>query len=221
MTGQVTAISCSTLPYSTWSAGECVVQCYIQDECRVAFRNCTDSKCGCDLCQGVQAIDFTKDDTFFLNGLVLAQNVNVPPFTYWLLPGGLSIGQVIRVRVVLAAHQTRLALTHSNGDLALNMHIKFNPNSVTRHSRTNNVRSHSEEYVPFFNFTVEQDIEIVYLVEPDKFVVYFERAEFFSYEYRTTDLESIEKFSVNAAGGDSPTGTLSGSEAIVKYLFVS
>ena len=91
MTGRIQGISCTNLSQFSLTAGQCILRCYYLDQCRVAFVQCQDLGCTCTMCQGVLAIDFTQlDQKFYLKGRVLGENVTIPPYRRWDIPGWAS-----------------------------------------------------------------------------------------------------------------------------------
>ncbi|GFR77041.1 galectin [Elysia marginata] len=202
MTGEVTGITCANFSLADTTIGQCVLQCHIRDDCRVAYQSCEESSCDCVLCHGVHAIDFTRHDTtFYLKGSTVVTDAAVPPYQKWSIPGGgLSVGRVIRVRTVLSSKKLNLILAQSNRDIALLIITDLTSQTVLRQNRVGSRYGHAENNVPYFNFTAGQEVEVVVIVREDKYLVYFDSLEFFSFAHRNSDLETIVFFEVNGSG---------------------
>ena len=212
MVGKIQGISCINFSNFSWAAGQCILHCYHLNKCRVAFLQCQDLECACILCQGVHAIDFTKvDKKFYLKGQVLGENLSLPPYRRWNIPdGNLEVGQVIIARVVLATTNTKLFLTYLNLDIALFIQIKVGSRTVARSTRINWQFSPQETEVPYFNFTVGQEIEVVYVIRSDEYWVYFDKTIFFTYHHQIS-LEAVVFFEATAIG----------SMGVISYAFIS
>ena len=202
MTGRVTGISCLEYSYAAMTFLQCALKCYRQAQCRVAYLKCENSSCICVLCPGVEEIDFSVGyETFFLKGRVLAKNATIPPDQRETIPGGLSVGQVIVAKLVLASEYTALRFDLPNGDIAFAMSIRVGYSPVIRNTFRNGQWGLQESSKPHFNFTSGQEVEIVCIITQVGYKVYIDKILFFTYQHRLQiNLATIQYVVIDAGG---------------------
>ncbi|GFR85186.1 hypothetical protein ElyMa_000689900 [Elysia marginata] len=139
LVGEVNGTTCTTWSSDDVTIAHCVLQCHILADCRVAYQSCEGRSCHCVLCRGVDAIDFARlDKQFYLKGTEVAADVTFPPDLNWDLPGGgLSVGRVIRVRVVLPKERLDLVLSDSHSNNAFVIRMNMFTKGIRRNSKIN------------------------------------------------------------------------------------
>ncbi|GFO46546.1 galectin [Plakobranchus ocellatus] len=202
--GNVTGISCQEDHTPNMTSSRCVLLCHAALGCRAAVAVCSSSACFCTHCADIFNIDFEAVGVeSHLKGRIFAEYLAFPPGRLIPIPNGLSVGQVIRVRVKLASYSTRLLLlTQENANIAFSMAFRFYSKSIVRNSYIKGWGP-EERSKPHFNFSPGQEIEVLYIVKSTEYVVYINSENFFAFEHRVHDLHSIKNIqidSMNSAG---------------------
>ncbi|KAK3726245.1 hypothetical protein RRG08_033409 [Elysia crispata] len=200
MSGEVTATSCVEYIAVDMTVGRCALLCHFQVECFVAYTNSDDGVFRCILCEGVEAIDFTAvHENFYLGGRVLLENHGSVPSHRLSLAGGLSVGQVMVVKFVMWSDRTFFLLIQTNGHYAMLVEFRLYSRAIVRNSKLG-WWGHEERSKPHFNFVAGQEVEIVYIVRQNDYMIYIDKLPFFTFQHRVTDLESIQYFEFAGSG---------------------
>ncbi|RUS76280.1 hypothetical protein EGW08_015952 [Elysia chlorotica] len=194
ITGKVTATSCVEVLVADFSVGQCYLLCHYRIECHVAYTDTTNGVFRCVLCREVEAIDYTAaPEHFFLRGKVLFENHGAVSSEIVSLPGGLSVGQVIVVQFVMGSDRTFLLMVQTEDHYPFLVEFRISSSDIVRNAKFGSW-GYEERSKPHFNFSAGQLVEIVYIVRHADYMVYIDRFPFFTFQHRTADLQSIQKF---------------------------
>ncbi|GFO46535.1 galectin [Plakobranchus ocellatus] len=162
------------------TSSRCALRCHAALDCRAAIAVCSSSACFCIHCADIFNNDFAAIGVeSHLKGRIFAEYLAFPPDRQISIPNGLSVGQVLRVKVKLASDSTSLKLlSQENAFTAFLIDFRFYAKSIVRNS---NIQGWGleERYKPHFNFSPGQEIDVLYIVRSTEYVVYIDSAQFF------------------------------------------
>ncbi|GFR62415.1 galectin [Elysia marginata] len=191
--GQVSGTVCLEYQLSTnMTAIKCILQCFLEEECRVAYIDSDGGLTRCVKCQGIQSIEFTSavHEKFYLHGEVLTENLVTAPQQKLFIAGGLAVGQVVILKGVLWSQRTFILFTLTNNNYAFLIEFRLYSAAIVRNAKFG-YWGHEERSKPHFNFTAGQEVEIVCIVGQEEYVVFMDKLFFFTFRHRTLDLGAI------------------------------
>ena len=204
--GKISGRSCQDVSSREITAAQCAMMClYTQGyqgyRCAGASFSCLNETCQCLLCDGFEEVDFSAMNTsFYLNGRVLGQNVNIPPFKEFALEGGLVVGQIIRASLKLLSGKTTLQFMIPPQDIPMLIDMRSFNGQVVRNLFL--LGEWGSEEVNDMTSTIASGKEINFLciVRADAFIVYFDSTFVFKFDHRSYDFSSMTIFKVMGEG---------------------
>ncbi|KAK3701261.1 hypothetical protein RRG08_066754 [Elysia crispata] len=203
--GRVKGLTCEDVPWSAVTTIQCAMLCLVRENCTVVSKDCQTGPCQCTLCQGVDDLgDFNSSvlpAEVYIIGRVLAANLTVPPRQTILLPGPVVEGQVFRFLLSLLSTKMVLKLM-IDSQFAFLMEIRFWSRNVVRNSLLGGKWGQQEQGVPYFNFTLNQELEVIFVVTRLEYKVYFDSVPFFNFQHREPGLARINILEAYGSGDD-------------------
>ncbi|RUS69408.1 hypothetical protein EGW08_022832 [Elysia chlorotica] len=213
--GRVLPLDCETFPALDVTATPCVLRCAQLENCTVASVACENQSCRCSLCQGLQDIgEFpvtgTSPADVYILGRVLFSGASAPSKMTIPLAAPVRSGQLFQFKFRLPTDKFVLKL-RGDDSILFKQDVRFDDSKLLRNSFLNGEWG-EKEITPFTGMKENQEMDVVYVVTPVEFKVYFDWVFVFSFQHRDPDIASIKTVELSATGDEL---------GYFNYLFVS
>ena len=196
-TGLSTRGQCNTISGDTIF---CSLSCGKQPLCKLVYvTNCdTSGQCTCIYCNQLLGVDFSIINVHFY---LQTQEIGADTSRVDLL-GGLIVGQPLLIKVTLEDSTVNLNFMSSATEGPFMTEISFDKRAVSSRWRQGWFWGQTDSSMPYFNFTIGQELSIFCVVTPTYYDLYFDKILFKRFFHKLS-IGNVKYFEVSGRMGQS------------------